>query len=77
MKTYVSDSVLGCQLDADEKTIWKWVWYIIVAILDLEGDVASLACSLCLFDCHVFCKNSHICHFLDKDYVEDKFIGDV
>ena len=66
MKTYLTESVLTSHLDADEKTIWRWVWYMIVALSDLEGDVLSLASSLCLFDCHVFCMNSHICHFLER-----------
>ena len=77
LKTYLSESVLACHHDADEKTIQKWVWYIIVALLDLEGDVVSLASSLCLFDCHVFGKNAQIGLFLKNLKWEDRFIGDV
>ena len=76
-KTYLSDSVLACHLHTDEKTIWKWVWYIIVALLNLEGDVVSLASSLCLFDCHVFARILTFVIFWRKIKWEDRLIGDV
>ena len=81
MKVYLTESVLACHLEADEKTIQKWVSYIIVALSDLEGDVVSLASSLCLFDCHICCKKSHICHFLEKikwevtESSDERFLG--
>ena len=56
MKTCLTAAVLTHNLGADKKTIWKWVWYIIVALLDLKHDVISVASSLCLFDCHVFAR---------------------
>ena len=77
MKTFLTEFVLACHLDADKKTIKKWVWYIIVALSDLKGDVVSLVSSLCLFDCHVFARILTFIFFWKKIKWEDRFIGDV
>ena len=42
LKCYLSENVMAAILNADEKTIHKWVWYMMDALNNLEMEVVSL-----------------------------------
>lgn len=43
LKTYETEEVFSSKLEADEKTVRKWVWFFVHAIADLDVDVVSIA----------------------------------
>jgi hypothetical protein len=41
LKTYGKASIMSTIVEADEKTIRKWVWHIAELIVDMDNDVVS------------------------------------
>lgn len=41
LKTYGKASIMTTIVEADEKTVRKWVWHIAELIADLDGEVVS------------------------------------
>lgn len=39
LKTYATFDVIACRVGADEKTVRKWVWYVVFTVADLVDDV--------------------------------------
>ncbi len=59
LKTYLPETILSIMLDATEKTIRKWIWYIIDTLSDLEPDLVSAE------DVQMFnCRRDHLIHSL-------------
>jgi hypothetical protein len=43
LKTYETEAVISSIVEADEKTVRKWVWFFVRAIADLDVEVVSTA----------------------------------
>lgn len=41
LKTYGKESIMSTIVEADEKTVRKWVWHIAELIADMDNDVVS------------------------------------
>lgn len=53
LKTYATFDVIACRVGADEKTVRKWVWYVVHALADLVDDVVSAYALSCLLNSFV------------------------
>lgn len=38
---HVTFDVIACRVSADEKTVRKWVWYVVYSLADLVDDIVS------------------------------------
>jgi hypothetical protein len=41
LKSYATFDIIACQVGADEKTVRKWVWLVVLWISDMQDDVVS------------------------------------
>lgn len=41
LKSYATESIIAVTVQADEKTVRKWVWYLITELGDLYDDLVS------------------------------------
>lgn len=61
LKTYSTESVLAVLIGVDEKTVRKWVWYLIEELGDLYDDLVSRIISLRAYCLRLICISHNHC----------------
>jgi hypothetical protein len=75
LKSYATFDVITCQVGADEKTVRKWVWYIIAAVSDLADAIVSILWPLALLRSR--CSHRRLAYFCRQIDWEDRKVNDV